>query len=79
VEVEPDGWMHWTNFALLELESGNPREAARLFHQAVSINPGSADGYRGLAEAARALGDAALARRAEASLEHLRAGVQKPE
>jgi spermidine synthase len=79
LDVEPDGWMHWTNFALLELESGNPREAARLFHQAVSINPGSADGYRGLAEAARALGDAALARRAEAALEHLRAGVQKPE
>jgi spermidine synthase len=79
VEAEPDGWMHWTNFALFELESGDPRAATRLFRQAVSINPGHADGYRGLAEAARALGDRALARRADAALGRLQADVQKPE
>jgi spermidine synthase len=79
VDLEPDGWAHLNNFALFEMESGDPRAAARLFHQAVSINPGNADGYRGLGAAARALGDAGLARRADAALERLRAGVQKPE
>jgi spermidine synthase len=79
VELEPDGWAHLNNFALFEMESGDPRAAARLFHQAVSINPGNADGYRGLGAAARALGDPGLARRADAALERVRAGVQKPE
>jgi spermidine synthase len=79
VELEPDGWAHLNNFALFEMEGGDPRAAARLFHQAVSLNPGNADGYRGLGAAARALGDPGLARRADAALERLRAGVQKPE
>jgi spermidine synthase len=79
LEAEPDGWMHWTNFALLELESGDPRAAARLFHQSVSLNPGHAAGYRGLAEAARSLGDRALARRAESALRQFQPDVQKSE
>ena len=68
VEAEPDGWAHLNNFAVFEMEGGNPRAAARLFHQAVSVNPGNVTGYRGLSEAARSLGDPVLQRRAEAAL-----------
>jgi len=79
LELEPDGWAHLNNFALFEMEGGDPRAAARLFHQAVSINSGNVQGYRGLAEAARALRDPELARRAESALGRLRADVQNPE
>ena len=71
LEAEPDGWSHLNNFAVFELESGQPRAAARLFEQAVALNPGNVQGYRGLQEAARALGDARLLARAEARLLHL--------
>jgi tetratricopeptide (TPR) repeat protein len=79
VTREPDGWSHLNNYAVFELEGGDARAAARLFHQAVSINPGSVDAYRGLSAAGRALGDAAMASRAETALERLAKNVQKTE
>jgi len=79
VEAEPDGWAHLNNFAVFEMEGGDPRAAARLFHQAVSVNPGNVMGYRGLSEAARSLGDSALLERAEAALRRLRVSAQSPE
>jgi len=77
LQAEPDGWAHFNNFAVFEMEGGDYQAAARLFHQAVSLNPGSVQGHRGLGEAARALGDSARLRRAEAALQRL--GVEKPE
>ena len=77
LQAEPDGWAHFNNFGVFEMESGDPREAARLFHQAVSLNPRNVEGYRGLREAARGLGDGALLARAQAALRRL--GVQDPE
>ena len=56
---------------MFELEGGDARAAARLFEQAVALNPGNVYGYRGLREAARALGDARLLARAEARLQGL--------
>ncbi|HVR69939.1 MAG TPA: fused MFS/spermidine synthase, partial [Vicinamibacteria bacterium] len=69
--AEPDGWSHLNNFGVFELESGRPRAAARLFEEAVALNPANGQGYRGLRETARALGDARLAERAEAGLARL--------
>jgi spermidine synthase len=71
VAAEPDGWSHLNNFAVFELEGGDPRAAARLFEQAVALNPGNVTGYRGLREAARAMGDERLLARAEARLARL--------
>jgi spermidine synthase len=71
VDAEPDGWSHLNNFAVFELESGEPRAAVRLFEHAVALNPGNVQGYRGLREAARALGDVRLLSRAEARLARL--------
>jgi tetratricopeptide (TPR) repeat protein len=71
VAAEPDGWSHLNNFAVFELEGGDPRAAARLFEQAVALNPGNVQGYRGLREAARALGDQRMLARAEAVLARL--------
>jgi spermidine synthase len=79
VEAEPDGWAHLNNFAVFEMEGGDPRAAARLFHQAVSVNPGNVMGYRGLSEAARSLDDSALLKRAEAALRRLGVNAQSPE
>jgi Tfp pilus assembly protein PilF len=71
LSAEPDGWSHLNNFGVFELEGGDPRAAARLFEQAVILNPRNVQGYRGLREAARALGDARLLARAEARLHEL--------
>jgi tetratricopeptide (TPR) repeat protein len=70
---EPDSWSHLNNFGVFELESGRPGAAARLFEQAVAINPANVQGYRGLRQAARALGDVKLAGRADARLWRLAA------
>jgi spermidine synthase len=67
----PDGWSHLNNFAVFELEGRDFRAAARLFEQAVALNPGNVQGYRGLREAARALGDTRLLARAEVMLARL--------
>jgi spermidine synthase len=71
VAAEPDGVAHLDNFALFEMEGGDPRAAARLFHQAVSLDPEDVRGYRGLREAARALRDSTLLARAESALRRL--------
>jgi spermidine synthase len=71
IAAEPDGWSHLNNFAVFELEGGDPAAAARLFEQAVALNPDNVVGYRGLREAARALGDARLLSRAEGRLARL--------
>jgi spermidine synthase len=68
IAAEPDGWSHLNNFAVFELEGGDPAAAVRLFEQAVALNPDNVTGYRGLREAARALGDARLLSRAEGRL-----------
>jgi Tfp pilus assembly protein PilF len=68
LQAEPDGWSHLNNFGVFELQGGDPRAAVRLFEQAVTLNPRNVQGYRGLREAARALGDARLLARAEARL-----------
>jgi Flp pilus assembly protein TadD len=78
LEAEPDGWAHLNNFAVFEMEGGDARAAARLFHQAVSVNSGNVMGYRGLSEAARSLGDAALGERAEAALRRLGVNSENP-
>jgi tetratricopeptide (TPR) repeat protein len=64
VEADPGAWGHLNNFALFELQSGNPRAAARLFEASLDLNPGNDAGSRGLAEAARSLGDDRLLARA---------------
>jgi Flp pilus assembly protein TadD len=64
VEMEPDAWGHWNNFGIFELQEGEPRAAARLFEAALDLNPASEPAARGLAEAARATGDARLLARA---------------
>ena len=68
LQAEPDGWSHLNNFGVFELQGGDARAAVRLFEQAVTLNPRNIQGYRGLREAARALGDAHLLARAEARL-----------
>ena len=70
---EPDGWSHLNNFGLFELEGGDARAAARLFEQAVELNASNQTGYRGLLEAAKALGDARRLARAESGLARLSA------
>jgi spermidine synthase len=71
LRADPDGWGALNNYGVFELEGGDARAAAALFRQAVTLHPGNAAGYRGLAEAARALGDRALAAQAQAGLDRL--------
>ena len=71
LQAEPDGWGALTNYGVFELKGGDARAAAALFRQAVTLHPGNAAGYRGLAEAAQVLGDSALAAQAQAGLQRL--------
>ncbi len=64
VAAEPDAWGHLNNFALFELQGGDALAAARLFEAALDLNPRNEAGAHGLAQAARALGDARLLARA---------------
>jgi spermidine synthase len=64
LEIEPDAPGHLNNFALFELEGRDYRAAARLFETSLDLSPGNEAAARGLAEAARALGDARLLARA---------------
>jgi len=73
LEAGPNGWVHFNNYGLFEMEAGNYGVAATLFEQAVDINPQNVTGYRGLQEAARALGDQARRERAESMLNFLSA------
>jgi tetratricopeptide (TPR) repeat protein len=65
LRLEPDGWAHLNNYGLFELEGGDARAAARWFEQSVEVNPANPQGWEGLVQAARALGDRALLARAE--------------
>jgi Flp pilus assembly protein TadD len=73
LQADPESWSALNNYGVFELAGGDARAAASLFRQAVTIHPGNAAGYQGLAEAARALGDGALGAYAEAALARLRA------
>lgn len=73
IRLEPDGWAHFNNYGVFELEGGDARVAARWFEHAVDLNPGTAQGWRGLAEAGRSLGDPALVERAEKGLQRVAA------
>jgi Tfp pilus assembly protein PilF len=73
VAAHPDGWAHLNNYGVFELDGHDYRAAARLFERAVDIYPGNVQGYRGLLESARALGDEALIQRAEHALGRFKA------
>jgi spermidine synthase len=69
VEAEPDESSHRTNLGIFELEGGRPDAAARLFEAALDLDPESGPAARGLAAAATALGDEALATRARRNIQ----------
>ncbi len=64
VAAEPDEAGHRANLGIFELEGGNSEAAARLFEEALDLDPESERGARGLEAAARALGDPERAARA---------------
>ncbi len=55
LEVLPDAATPRNNFGVFELQQGNPSAAARLFQDAVDLDPSNRDGYQGLKEAAQLL------------------------
>ena len=60
LSAAPDAPTSRNNYGVFELQQGNPRSASRLFKDAVDLDPLNLDGYRGLKEAATALGRADL-------------------
>ncbi len=74
IELEPDAWRHYNNFARLEMASDRFPAAAELYEKAVDLNPRNVEGYVGLREAARIAGDSKRLERAESMLKVL--GVQ---
>ena len=71
LEVSPDSPVSRNNFGVFELQQGNIAAAARLFKDAVDLDPSNLDGYRGLKEAATLLKDASLLRFAERGIGRL--------
>jgi predicted membrane-bound spermidine synthase/tetratricopeptide (TPR) repeat protein len=71
IELEPDGWLHYNNFARLEMASNNFSTAAELYEKAVDLNPRNVEGYVGLRDAARIAGDSGRLERAESMLKVL--------
>jgi tetratricopeptide (TPR) repeat protein len=69
IELEPDGWLHYNNFAQLEMVFNQFQAAAEVYEKAVDLNPRNVEGYRGLREAARIAGDTERLERAESMLE----------
>lgn len=59
------------NFGVFELQNGDAAAAARLFRDAIDLDPSGAEGYRGLREAADILKDPALRAVADRGLERL--------
>jgi len=55
LEVSPEAAVSRNNFGVFELQQGNVTAAARLFKDAVDLDPSNLDGYRGLKEAATLL------------------------
>ena len=56
LRAAPDAPTSRNNFGVFELQQGNPSSALRLFKDAVDLDPLNLDAYRGLKEAATALG-----------------------
>jgi spermidine synthase len=73
IELEPDGWLHYNNFAHLEMTSNRFPAAVELYEKAVDLNPHNVEGYIGLKNAAQMTGDSKRLERAESMLEVLRA------
>jgi Tfp pilus assembly protein PilF len=71
VAGRPQASSYLNNFGAFELEGGDATAAARLFEEAVDLDPANLTGYEGLLLAARALGDPVRARRAESGLRRL--------
>jgi spermidine synthase len=74
-ELEPNAWIHFNNFAQLEMESNNFQAAADLYERSVDINPRNVQGYMGLRDTARIAGNAKQLERALTMLAVL--GVQQ--
>jgi tetratricopeptide (TPR) repeat protein len=55
--LEPDDWIQLGNLGRLELAAGNLERSAELFERAVDLNSRNLEGYRGLEESARRIGD----------------------
>ena len=55
LRASPEAPVSRNNFGVFELQQGNAAAAARLFKDAVDLDPSNLDGYRGLKEAATVL------------------------
>lgn len=55
LQAAPEAPVSRNNFGVFELQQGNASAAARLFKDAVDLDPSNIDGYRGLKEAATLL------------------------
>ena len=71
LEVDAESSGARNNAALFELQQGDLTAAARLFKDAVDLDPSNAMGYRGLKEAATKLGRADLVAQADRGLARL--------
>lgn len=71
LDVAPEAAVSRNNFGVFELQQGNAAAAARLFKDAVDLDPANLDGYRGLKEAATLLKDSELLRFAERGIARL--------
>ena len=69
--AQPDAPSPRANFGVFELRSGNASAAARLFRDAIDLDPSSPEGYQGLREAATALKSVELQAAAERGLRRL--------
>lgn len=74
-ELEPNSFIHFNNFARLEMESNHFQAAADLYERSVDVNPRNVQGYIGLRDAARIAGNAQQLERALSMLKVL--GVQE--
>jgi Tfp pilus assembly protein PilF len=69
--ASPDAATSRNNFGVFELQQGNPSAAARLFKDAVDLDPTNLNGYRGLKEAALLLNQTDLIQFAERGVARL--------
>ena len=71
LEIEPEDGIQLNNLGKLELAAGDSKRAAELFERAVDLNPRNLEGYRGLEEAAKKIGDATRLERARSMVRFL--------
>ena len=71
VAVSPDAATARINFGVFELQQGNAEVAARLFEDAIDLDPSNVVGYRGLRDAAVLLNRPQLMARADRGLARL--------